>query len=187
MDEVTEHLTIQEARARARSRFQDQFEQTFAYDLFSPMRKYQREQFERIKDTCWSFRCEESRAQMSGARAERTLSPLRRLKMELGDPTWLSDNEAAALDTLEQKLRKLASSRKKGRRRDNLGQIFRRNMWVFLYPAVLTKQGCRALSRQETDHVLSDLSALALGRRVSPESYSRMRQRERAKENKRNA
>jgi hypothetical protein len=180
MNEVTEHHTIQEARKRARGRFQEQFERTFAYDLFSPMRKYQVGRFELLKDACWNFRCEETRTQMRGARAGRALSLLGRLKKELGDPTWLSENEAVALDTLLEKLQSLAKIRTKGRRRDNLGQTFRRNMGVFLYPAVLTKQGCRALSRQEADEVLAGLSAVALDRTVSLESYRRMRDRERA-------
>jgi hypothetical protein len=184
MNEVTEQLTIQEARKRSRYRFEEQFERTFAYELFSPMRKYQLGRFELLKDACWNFRCEETRTQMRGARAGRALSLLGRLKKELGDPTWLSENEAAALDTLLEKLQSLAERRTKGRRRDNLGQTFRRNMGVFLYPAVLTKQGCRALSQQEADEVLAGLSAVALDRTVSLESYRRMRDRERALEKK---
>jgi hypothetical protein len=182
MDEITEQPTLQEARKRARCRFQEQFERTFAYELFSPMRKYQVGRFELLKDACWNFRCEETRTQMRGARAGRALSLLGRLKKELGDPTWLSENEAVALDTLLEKLQSLAKSKTKGRRRDALGQIFRRNMDVFLSRAVLTKQGCRALSRQEADEVLAGLSAVALDRTVSSESYRRMRNRERAVE-----
>jgi hypothetical protein len=187
MNEVTEHLTTQEARKRSRDRFQEQFERTYAYELFSPMREYQLRRFELLKDACWSFRCEETRTQMRGARAGRALSLLGRLKKELGDPTWLSENEAAALDTLLEKLQSLAKRRTKGRRRDNLGQTFRRNMDIFLYPAVLTKQGCRALSRQEADEVLAGLSAVALDRTVSLGSYRRMRDRERAIEKKEGA
>src|ERR1700733_7252628 len=124
MNEVTEHLTTLEARKRARSRFQEQFERTYAYELFSPMRKYQVGRFELLADSCWNFRCEETRTQMRGARAGRALALLGRLKKELGDPTWLSENEAAGLDTLLEKLQSLATNKTKGRRPDNLGQIF---------------------------------------------------------------
>jgi hypothetical protein len=182
MDEVAEHLTIQEARKRARSRFDDRFDRTFAHNLFSPMSKYHRGRFELLKDSCWSFRCEENRAQMRGARAKRALSLLARLERELGDPTWLSENEAAALDTLEEKLRNLASSRTKGRRRDSLGQAFRRNAWVFLNPGYLTTGGRRALTSEAADAVLSGLYAVAFERKISSESYGQMRRRERATE-----
>ena len=82
LDEVTKHQTIQEARKSARGRFQEQFERTFAYELFIPMRKYQMGRFELLKDACWNFRCEETRTQMRGARARRALSLLERLKKE---------------------------------------------------------------------------------------------------------
>lgn len=152
MNEVTEHFT--DARKRARCRFHEQFERTLAYELFSPMREYQAGRFELLKEACWNFCCEETRTQIRGARARHAVHLLGLLKKELGDPSWLSDNEASALDTLLEKLQSLASSRRKGRRPDNLGQIFRRNMDVFLSRPVLTKQGCRALSRLEADEVL---------------------------------
>lgn len=184
MQEVTSHLTIQEARKRARSRFDERFERTSAYELLSPMRKYHSRRFELLKDCCWGFRCEENRAQMRGARANRALSLLERLTRELGDSTWLSESEAAALDTLEEKLRNLASSRRKGRRRDSLGRAFRRNACVFLNPGFLTTGDRRALSREAADEALSGLYAVTFERAISSESYGQMRRRERANENK---
>ncbi|MGH7780591.1 MAG: hypothetical protein ACREQR_12270 [Candidatus Binataceae bacterium] len=176
--------SMQEERAEAKAAFRAQFQRTQAYQLLSPLRRYQTKRLENLEEACWNFRCAEARKGLKGAGAGRALSLLLNLRRELREPTWLPDHVSVALDTLQDKLQHLASNRPQGRPRDSLGQTFRRNMWVFLWPGVLLKDGYRALSQPKIDEVLNELFKVAIGRALSLDSYVRMRKREQAVENR---
>ena len=169
---------------RAKLAFHEKFQGTLAYQMLSPMSRFQRGRLELLEEACWQFRCAAARKELMGSKAERTLVQLRRLEEELREATWLPEHVPAALDSLKDSLQFLASRKRQGRPRDSLGQTFRRNMWIFFSPGVLLKDGWRSLSRLEIDEVLNDLFTVAIGRTLSFESFVRMRKREQAEEKK---
>ena len=175
---------MQDEMTRARLAFHEKFQHTLAYQMLSPMSRYQQGRLERLEEACWRFRCAVARKELKGTRAERALVLLGRLKEELQEAIWLPEHVPAALDKLQDDLQLLASKRREGRPRDSLGQTFRRNMWIFFSPGVLLKDGCRSLSPPETDEILNDLFKVAIGRTLSLDSYIRMRKREQAKDKK---
>lgn len=176
--------SMQEEITRAKLDFHDKFQKTIAYQMLSPMNRYQQGRLERLEEACWRFRSAAARKELMGARAERILVHLERLGEELREAIWLPEHVPPALDTLRDSLEFLASRKRQGRPRDSLGQTFRRNMWIFFSPGVLLKDGWRSLSRLEIDEVLNDLFTVAIGRTLSFESFVRMRKREQAEERK---
>ncbi|HLM79366.1 MAG TPA: hypothetical protein VE957_13785 [Terriglobales bacterium] len=182
MEESSEYLSVKDRWNRARSLFHEQFKRTLVYELLSPMGKSQAARLQRLEEACWDFRRFETRSGLKGARAARALSTLLRFRQELGEPIWLPENVAAALDYIAEDLQVVASAARKGRPRDSLGQAFRRNMEIFLSPAVLTKDGYRTLPQEEMDRILNDLFGVTMGRALSFDSYVRMRKREQAVE-----
>lgn len=173
---------MQDEMTRARLAFHEKFQHTLAYQMLSPMSAYQPGRLERLEEACWGFRCAEARKELKGAGADRALLLLGRLKEELREASWLPEHVPVALDTLNDSLQLLASKKRQGRPRDNLGQTFRRNMRIFFRHGVLLKDGCRSLSQQEIDEILNDLFRVAIGRALSLDSYVRMRKREQAEE-----
>ncbi len=148
---------MQDEMTRARLAFHEKFQHTLAYQMLSPMSAYQPGRLERLEEACWGFRCAEARKELKGAGADRALLLLGRLKEELREASWLPEHVPVALDTLNDSLQLLASKKRQGRPRDNLGQTFRRNMRIFFRHGVLLKDGCRSLSQQEIDEILNDL------------------------------
>lgn len=175
---------MQKERAEAKVAFRAQFQRTRAYRLLSPMSAYQPGRLENLEEACWRFHCAVARKELKGAGAGRALSLLLRLKQELQEPTWLPEHVSVALDTLQDALQHLASTRRQGRPRDNVGRTFRRVMRNFFLHGVLLKSGWRALSQTEIDEILNDLFKVAIGRALSLDSYVRMRKREQAVDNK---
>lgn len=173
---------MQEEMTRVKLAFHEKFQSTLAYQLLSPMCRFQRGRLELLEEACWRFRCATARKELMGSRAERILVHLRRLEEELREATWLPEHVPAALDSLNDSLQFLASRKRQGRPRDNLGQTFRRNMRIFFRLGVLLKDGWRSLSQPELDEILNDLFTVAIGRTLSLDSYVRMRKREQAEE-----
>lgn len=173
-------LTMQEEAAREKAAFHAQYLRTRVYEFLNSMRPSDPGRLSRLEDACWRFRCAAIRNELKGARARRALSLLLRLKAELQEPAGLPEQIPPALDALQDQLQRLASKRPEGRPRDGLGQAFRRNIEVFLTPFVVRRSGCRSLSREELHEVLSELFMVAIGRALSPDSYIRMRKREKA-------
>jgi len=182
LEKFSELSSMQEEITRAKLAFHEKFQDTLAYQMLSPMSAYQPGRLERLEEACWSFRCGVARQDLRGAGAERALSLLGSLKEELRGAIWLPEHVPVALDTLNDSLQLLASKKRQGRPRDNLGQTFRRNMRIFFRHAVLLKDGWRSLSQAEIDEILNDLFKVAIGRTLSLDSYVRMRKREQAEE-----
>ena len=166
---------MREEMTRAKLAFHEKFQGTLAYQMLSPMSRFQRGRLELLEEACWRFRSAAARKELMGVRAERILVHLGRLEEELQEAIWLPEHIPAALDTLRDSLEFLASRKRQGRPRDSLGQTFRRNMWIFFSPGVLLKDGWRSLSRPEIDEILNDLFTIAIGRTLSFESFVRMR------------
>lgn len=173
---------MQEEMTRVKLAFHEKFQHTLAYQMLSPMSAYQPERLERLEEACWRFRCAVARKDLRGAGAKRALSLLGSLKEELREAIWLPEHVPVALDTLNESLQLLASKKRQGRPRDNLGQTFRRNMRIFFRHGVLLKDAYRSLSQQEIDEILNDLFKVSIGRTLSLDSYVRMRKREQAEE-----
>lgn len=182
MSQIVEYVSILEKHRQARAEFHEQFEKTLAYRLLAPMAEYNASRLKRLEEICWEFRRSEARGELKGAPALRALGTLSLLREQTRELIWLTENEMKAIDHVAESLINAASTSKKGRRRDSLGQTFRRIMGIFFLPALPTKDGCRALSREEKDEILCDLFKLTMGRTVSFESFVRMRKRERAAE-----
>src|ERR1700691_3397645 len=157
VEKLGELSSMQEEMTRVKLAFHEKFQSTLAYQMLSPMSRFQRGRLELLEEACWQFRCAAARKELMGSKAERTLVQLRRLEEELREATWLPEHVPAALDSLKDSLQFLASRKRQGRPRDSLGQTFRRNMWIFFSPGVLLKDGWRSLSRLEIDEVLNDL------------------------------
>jgi hypothetical protein len=182
LEKFSELSSMQEDMKRVKLVFHEKFQSTLAYQMLSPMSAYQPGRLELLEEACWRFRCAATRKELMGSKAERILVHLRRLEEELREATWLPEHVPGALDTLDDSLRLLASRKRQGRPRDNLGQTFRRNMRIFFRLGVLLKDGWRSLSQQELDEILNDLFKVAIGRTLSLNSYVRMRKREQAQE-----
>jgi hypothetical protein len=183
VEKFSELSSMQEGMARAKLDFHEKFQKTIAYQMLSPSR-FQQGRLERLEEACWRFRSAAARKELMGARAERILVHLGRLEDELREAIWLPEQVPAALDTLRNSLEFLASRKRQGRPRDNLGQTFRRNMRIFFRLGVLLKDGFRSLSQPELDEILNDLFKVAIGRTLALDSYVRMRKRELAEEKK---
>jgi hypothetical protein len=182
LDKFSELSSMQEKMTRVKLAFHEKFQSTLAYQKLSPMSAYQPRRLELLEEACWRFRCAAARKELMGSKAERILVNLRRLEEELREATWLPEHVPAALDSLNDSLQFLASRKRQGRPRDNLGQTFRRNMTIFFRFGVLDKDGWRSLSQTELDAILNDLFKVAIGRSLSLDSYVRMRKREQAQE-----
>jgi hypothetical protein len=177
LEKFSELSSIHEEMTRSKLDFHEKFQQTRAYQMLSPMRRYQPGRLEFLEEACWRFRCAAAGKALRGTSAGRALVLLLRLKQELGEPIWLSENVAIAFDTLQDSLQHWASRRRQGRPRDNLGQTFRRLMRTFFRDGVLLKTGWRSLSQPEMDEILNDLFRISIGRALSLDSYIRMRKR----------
>jgi hypothetical protein len=136
---------------------------------------------QRLEETCWRLYCARHRYEITGARAERALARLDALRQSLGDPCWVPETIAMSLNLLQKDLRHLASIGRRGRPTDKIGRLFRKNMHVFVPLAHLSQRTARFLQREEIDEILGELSELVCGGRISAESITRMRMRERSR------
>jgi hypothetical protein len=86
-----------------------------------------------------------------------------------------------SLNLLQKDLRYLASKGGRGRPTDKIARLFRTNMHVFVPPAHWSQRTARFLQREEIDEILGELSELVCGTKLSAESVTRMRMRERSR------
>jgi hypothetical protein len=170
--------TLQEKRDRARLKLHHEFAE--ACGRSEPRGVGQLPSV--LEDLCWAYRCTAERDKLRGALAEHCLYLLLRLKYELGDGIWLSAQEAKILDKIEKRLRRLASDKKRGRPKDQLGKGFRRDLRVSLRTAPRSKRSAQSIKPMAISEIGTALYPVALGRRVSWASYVRMDKRDRARD-----
>jgi len=85
-----------------------------------------------------------------------------------------------SLDQLQDELNKLARRAKRGRREDDIAQIFREASQVFVFGGLDFKDR-RLPSRDSIDEALAGVFAVVFARTISVNSFARMRKRERAR------
>lgn len=129
----------------------------------------------RAERSCWLLHCVAARNEFKGDRAKRAQVHLERLRRALGDPLWLEDSVAESLRNLGQELEKLASRTKRGRPLDSMARAFFQNMQNFIPLARGSQRTNRSISQEEIDEIFSEIFSVVFGRRISKESYTRMR------------
>jgi hypothetical protein len=133
------------------------------------------------KRHCWLHHSNAKRAPLDSARAKRALFKLNALRQILGNTCGLPPVIDPALDLLEKSLKIWASKKKRGRPTNTVAKVFRQTMYTFI-PTVLSSQKTgRSLSREASDEILAELSALVFGRSISSASFTRMRMRDRSR------
>jgi hypothetical protein len=131
----------------------------------------------RLERSCWLHHCAAAKNEFKGPRAKRAQVHLERLRRALDDPLWLKDSIAESLKDLGRELDKLASRTKRGRPRDSMARAFFQNMQIFIPLARASQRTNRSISQEEIDEIFSEIFSVVFGRRISRESYTRMRVR----------
>jgi hypothetical protein len=164
-----------------RARFLERLRANSGYKRLTRIEGYGAARCQRLEETCWRLYCARHRYEITGARAERALARLDALRQGLGDPCWVPETIAMSLNLLQKDLQHLASIGRRGRPTDKIARLFRANMHVFVPPAHLSQRTARFLQREEIDEILGELSELVCGTKLSAESVTRMRMRERSR------
>jgi hypothetical protein len=145
------------------------------YKRLLPILSVEADRLTRFEKACWLYHREATRHDIKGPRAKSALLHLRRLRCELGAPFWLADSVAESLEHLCVELEKLASRTQRGRPPDP-ARSFLLNMDIFIPPARdLGSKTKRSISQEEIDDSLSEIFPVVFGRRISKESFTRMR------------
>jgi hypothetical protein len=135
----------------------------------------------RLEEACWLHHCNAKRARLDSARAKRALFKLNALRQILGNTCGLPPVIDSALDLLEKSLKTWASKKKRGRPTNTLAKVFRETMYIFIPNMPSSQKSSRLLSREASDEILAELSALVFGRSVSSASFTRLRMRDRSR------
>jgi len=139
---------------------------------------------QRFEESCWRHHCAALRHEFKGARAKRALERLSAFRVALGDPSWIPEEAVSSLDSIQGELQHLAIRGRRGRPKDIVARALRRNIHIFVPPATLFQNTDRSVSREEIDEILGELLEAVCGRKVSAASITRMRMRERSREQK---
>ena len=172
-------LPIKEVRTSAKADFLRKLRANRGYKRLAEMRNFNERRLSLLEESCWLHHSAAARSQMSGARAKATLRHFDRFVSSIGGGFWLSDAIVESLDALGSDLKRLASKARRGRPADPVAKSFRRNMKIFVPSAGALERTRRATSQDKIDEILTDISAVVFGRRVSVSSFTRMRKRDR--------
>jgi hypothetical protein len=172
-------LAIEEVRASAKADFLRKLRANRGYKRLAELRNSNDRILSHLEESCWRYHCAAVTNEMRGTAAKATLRHLDRFVFSLGGGFWLSDAIVESLDALRRDLKRLASKATRGRPTDPAAKSFRRNMNIFVPSAGALQRTRRAASQDEIDEVLTDISAVVFGRRVSVASFTRMRKRDR--------
>lgn len=171
--------TIKEVRNSARAGLLRKLRANRGYKRLAELRNFNEGSLSLLEEQCWRYYVAAARSEAMGARAKASLSHLDRFVSSIGGGLWLSDATVESLDALGSEFNHLASKSRRGRPADPVAKSFRRNMKVFVPAAGVLQKTQRAASQHKIDEILTDISAVVFGRRVSVSSFTRMRKRDR--------
>jgi len=172
-------LAIEEIRASAKADFLRKLRANRGYKRLAEIRKFNERSLSLLEESCWRQYGAAAKSEMTGAGAKAALRSLDRFVSSIGGGFWLGDEIVESLDALRRDLERLASKARRGRPSDPVARSFRRSMHVFIPLAGAFQKTQRAVSQDECDEILADISAVVLDRRVSVSSFTRMRKRDR--------
>lgn len=170
------------SRESDRAKFLERLRSNRGYRRLQADYRYEPNRLSRLEEYCWLCYCQAIRLELKGLRARRLLGRLSRFEAELGDTCWPPGEVLEGLDRLRQSLEKLAAGKQQGQPRDIIGRQFRRNVEILLPWHLKVPARGGSLLREEVDDALSEIAAISFKRKVSAESYVRMRRRQKVEE-----
>ena len=170
-------FTISSTRDAAKADFLRGLRSNKGYKRLATLPRIDADRLTRIERSCWLRYCAAARNKFKGPRAKLAQAHLERLRRALGDSVWLEDSVAQSLRNLGRELEKLASRTKRGRPQDSMARAFFQNMQNLIPLAGAFQRTKRSISQEEIDEIFTEIFSVVFGRRISKESYTRMRLR----------